>query len=404
MGRLCREPEGKALLTLLRQHAPSWVVQLPSFLSPTELEELQRTAAGVTRERMLQELVETLEAITAERPLVLVLEDLHWSDVSTLDLLSMLARRHEPARLLIIGTYSPVEVLARGHPLKAIKQELQLHGQCEELALEFLTEEHVAEYLEVRFSEQPDGRLRIKPLAHVVHQRTDGNPLFMVNVTNELVAHQVITNRDGHWVIPDTFAGDPIGVPGNLRQLIEQQLSRVSPEERKLLEAASVAGTEFSAAAVAAAVEQSAEMVETYCDSLVRREQFLRAQGTGEWPDGTVAARYGFEHALYQEVLYDRLSTDRRIRLHRQIGEREEQGYGERAREIAAELAGLLNRDETFARCAVSPAAGENTLRRSAHQETISLLTKGLELLKTQLDTPERTHQELDLLTTLVQR
>ncbi len=73
----------------------------------------------------------------------LVLEDLHWSDVSTLDLLSMLARRQEPARLLIIGTYRPVEVLTRDHPLKGIKQELQLHGQCEELALDFLSEEAV---------------------------------------------------------------------------------------------------------------------------------------------------------------------------------------------------------------------------------------------------------------------
>ena len=114
-------------------------------------------------------------------------------------------------------------------------------------------------------------------------------------------------------------------MPENLRQLIEQQLARVSPDERKILEAASVAGAEFSAAAVAAGVERSTEAVETHCDSLVRREQFLRARGTSEWPDGTVAARYGFLHALYQEVLYEQLSASRRVRLHQQIGEREEQ-------------------------------------------------------------------------------
>jgi predicted ATPase len=135
------------------------------------------------------------------------------------------------------------------------------------------------------------------------------------------------------------LAGEEIGVPENLRQLIAQQLGRASAEERRILEAASVAGAEFSAAAVAAGVEQSTEAVETYCDDLVRREQFLRTQGTSEWPDRTVATRYRFGHALYQEVLCEQLSATRRIRLHRQSGDREEQAYGERASEIAAELA-----------------------------------------------------------------
>jgi hypothetical protein len=217
LGRLCREKDGKKVIALLRQHAPSWLVQMQALLSSTELDELQRRTAGVTRERMLRELAEALEVVTQEHPLVLTLEDLHWSDVSTLDLLSMLARRQEPARLLVIGTYRPVEVLTREHPLKALKQELQLHGRCEELALDFLSEDDVAEYLAVRFAVpsplagegQDRGALRsrhgqrpshpvplpqgerepfvaesVHNLARYVHRRTDGNPLFMVHVTN----------------------------------------------------------------------------------------------------------------------------------------------------------------------------------------------------------------------------
>ena len=107
------------MIALLRQQAPSWLVQMPALLSTAELEELQRRTAGVTRERMLRELAEALEALTAERALILRLEDLHWSDYSTLDLLSVLARRQEAAQLLILGTYRPVEVLTRDHPLKA---------------------------------------------------------------------------------------------------------------------------------------------------------------------------------------------------------------------------------------------------------------------------------------------
>jgi DNA-binding winged helix-turn-helix (wHTH) protein len=152
LGRLCRGPEGAQLITLLTKHAPTWLVQMPSLLAAGELEALLHKTQGVTRERMLRELAEALEVITAERPLILVLEDLHWSDLSTLDLLSMIARRTEPARLLIISTYRPVDVIVREHPLQTVKQELLLHGQCQELALELLSEAAILDYLSARFA------------------------------------------------------------------------------------------------------------------------------------------------------------------------------------------------------------------------------------------------------------
>jgi class 3 adenylate cyclase/predicted ATPase len=409
LGRLCREEDGHEVVALLRQYAPSWLVQLPSVLNTTELEELQRRTAGVTRERMLRELAEALEALTSERVLILRVEDLHWSDYSTLDLLSVLARRHEAAKLFIIGTYRPIEVLTREHPLRAIKQELQVHGQCEELALDFLSEGAVAEYLARRFgslaSSLPQSAIRnpqspvpLQALAQLIHQRTDGNPLFMVNVVNDLIAQGVVVQTNGGWELRGEVRERTLTTPVNLRQMIEQQIARVSPEERKVLEAASVAGAEFSAAAVAAGTELSPEVVETHCDNLVRREQFLRARETTEWPDGTIAAQYGFGHALYQEVLYEQLSASRRIRLHRQIGEREEQGYGERASEIAAELAAHFERGRDTERAIhYLQQAGENSVRRSANTEAISDLTAALGLLKTLPDTPERSQRELTL-------
>jgi predicted ATPase len=404
---------------------------MPAFLSTAELEELQRRTAGVTRERMLRELAEALEALTAERALILRLEDLHWSDYSTLDLLSVLARRHEAAQLLILGTYRPVEVLTRDHPLKGVKQELQLHGQCEELALDFLTEEDVAEYLAVRFNgpsplvgegqdggasrqehdrrpphpgplpqgeREPISAQALHNLAQVIHQRTDGNPLFMVNVVNDLIAQGVLTKTNGDWELRREVSERTLGTPVSLRQLIEQQIERVSPEEREVLDAASVAGAEFSAAAVAAGAEQSAEAVEAHCDALVRWEQFLRARGTSEWPDGTMAARYGFIHALYQEVLYEQISASRHIRLHRQVGERQEVAYGDRAGEIAAELAVHFEQGRDYMRAIrYLQQAGENASQRNAYVEAISLFTKGLGLLNTLPDTPERIQQELTL-------
>jgi DNA-binding winged helix-turn-helix (wHTH) protein len=131
LGRLCRTPGGEHLVLFLRQHAPTWLAQIPWLCSAEEREILQRELMGATQPRMLREMAEALETLTAETPLVLVLEDLHWSDYATLDLVAMLAQRREPARLLLLGTYRPVEVIVRGHPLKTIKQELQMRGHCE---------------------------------------------------------------------------------------------------------------------------------------------------------------------------------------------------------------------------------------------------------------------------------
>ncbi|NOT54898.1 MAG: AAA family ATPase [Deltaproteobacteria bacterium] len=264
LGRLCREPGGERLIALLNQHAPTWLVQMPTLLNATELEAVQRKVQGATRERMLREMTEAIEAITAERPLVLWLEDLHWSDPSTLELLALLARRREAARLLVIGTYRPVDVIISEHPLRAMKQELQLHGQCEELAMRLLTEDAVREYLAMRFSA---GALLTSPLptlAHAIHERTEGNPLFMVTVVTDLLAHGTV---DGTAV--------ELRTPVTIRQMIEQQLERLPPEEQRLLEVASVAGVEFSAAAVAAGGEVTLEAVEERCGACARRGQFL---------------------------------------------------------------------------------------------------------------------------------
>lgn len=177
---------------------------------------------------MLREMAQAIEILTAEKPLVLILEDLHWSDYSTLRLIAFLARRHERARLLVIGTYRPVEVLAREHPLIAIKQELQVHGLCEELSLKFLTAGHVAKYVAAQF---PTGAPEfLKRLAQAVHQRTEGNPLFMTKVVDYLVRQELIVQRGEQWELKNEAMA--VEVPTDIRQFLEQQIDRVSPEEQ----------------------------------------------------------------------------------------------------------------------------------------------------------------------------
>src|SRR5262249_21074662 len=204
--------------------------------------------AGSTHERMRRELADAVEAMTVERPLVLVLEDLHWSDHSTLELLSALARRPERARLLIIGTYRPPGSLPHDHPLRAVVQELRLHRQCQEIRLPFLDEVEVGEYVAWRF-ERPEARWT-GGVARGIHRSTEGNPLFMVHVVDDLVERGVLVRDGGRWL---TTGGLTIEAPADVRQMIERQLDALPEDDQHVLEAASVAGTEVSAAAVAAA-------------------------------------------------------------------------------------------------------------------------------------------------------
>ena len=387
LGRLAREAGEEGLISILRQYAPSWLVQLPALLSAAEGAALQQRVAGTTRERMLREMVEALEILSAERPLVIVLEDLHWSDVSTIDLLSMLARRREAARLLVVATYRPAEVIVRDHPLKAVKQEAVTRGLAVEVALPPLRVEAVGTYVQQRVTAHAEGG---PELARLVYERTEGHPLFMVQVVDEVV-------RQG------AFRSDAQpALPQQLRQLIAAQLERLTAEEQQVLEAGSVAGAEFSVASVAAGVQRPLEVIETICEELARRGQFVDDHGVEALPDGTAGERYGFRHALYQEVLYKRIGAGRRARLHRQIGLREEAAYGEHASGIAAELARHFEQGQDDRRAVHYLAqAARRALRHSAAREAIGYLTRGLTALARLPESADRQVQELRLQSTL---
>ena len=339
-GRLGREPRATHSGATHPPGSPS----CRASLEPAESEALQRRAQGATRERMLREMAELLEAVTADRPLVLALEDLHWSDPSTLELVAYLAQRREAARLLVLGTYRPAELMRGDHPLRAVVQELVSRGRAQEIRLAPLAESEVRAYLH--------GRLGAGPLdedaVQRIHQRTEGHPLFLANVVDFALDQGLLVEGAGGWRLrggPEALAA----VPESLRRMIDRQIETLAPEDRLALEAASVAGSAFEVAAVAAALDADAGALDDRFEGLAWRGQFVRAAGLAEWPDGTVGGRYHFIHALYQNVLYERVAEARRVRLHRRIGERKEAAYGARASDIAGELAVALRRG---ARCA----------------------------------------------------
>jgi len=137
----------------------------------------------IASERMLRDILDAIERAAADRPVVLVLEDLHWADYSTLDVISALARRRTPARLLVLGTYRPGELHFREHPLRTVAQELLARRLCAELPLAPLDEGAVAHYLAARFR----GRALPDALAGRLFARTGGHPLFLASLIDHLI-------------------------------------------------------------------------------------------------------------------------------------------------------------------------------------------------------------------------
>jgi predicted ATPase len=339
---------------------------------------LDRRARGATRERTVRELGEALEALASDRTLEIILEDLHWADVATLDFLGYLARRRATARLLIVGTYRPVDAILARHPLRALHLDLQSQGLAREITLELLTTEEVGVLLTRRLP----GSAMPRDLATLVAERTDGSPLFVTSLVDWLVDDgYVVPDGDG-WRMARPLADIARAIPETVRLAIEAQILRVPPDDRELLAAASVAGVDFAAAEVAAALALDALATEARCEALTRTTHLLRPAGSAAWPDGTTSSRYAFCHALHRDVLYQNVPAGRRAQLHGTIGERLEVGYGARPGDVGALLARhfLEARDDERAARALRMAA-EAAARRSAHAETLAHADRAREIL-----------------------
>jgi len=380
LGRLARGANERAVRDTLRQIAPHWLAQLP---------ELQAAGGSVTRgaatpERLLRELADALPALSQLRPLVWWIEDLHWADYSTLDLISCVARRSDPARLLVIGTYRSVEVDPKD-PLRTLQQSLQQHGQCEELALRRLSTGDVLDYLGARFAPHvfPDS------MAQLVRERSSGNPLFMEQLVDMLVERGVLERQGGPWRLAGDLLALSEGVPSNISAMLERELERLSAPERALLEAASVVGVEFSTALLSALLADDLEQIEQRCSEWARRGRFVRVLEQRAPAD----LRCQFIHALFHEVIYQSIGPARRARLHQTLGEQLERSSAQPPAVLAMHFsrAGDLPRSLRYHR-----DAGERALRQGAPREAIAHFSAAL-LQTESLAEPERQQLELEL-------
>jgi DNA-binding winged helix-turn-helix (wHTH) protein len=378
LGQWVRDAGGGSVVHTLAKQAPTWLIQFPSLIKAEQREALQKEILGATRERMVREICEALESLTAQDPLVLVLEDLHWVDPSTLDFISALARRRGPAKLLLLGTYRPADVIISQSPLKALKQDLVIHNLSHEIALERLEESDVAEYLAIEFAtgDFPTG------FANLLYRHSGGNALFMVTILQDMVKKGLIAQVDGRWRLMAPLEKVGPSVPETLHQLIEQEFQQLSAVEQRILRSASVAGERFSVWAITTEAESDPGSIEDACEGLAEREQFIKAAGINELANGQISAHYEFRHSLYREVLYRRLSEVARSKLHLLLAQRLKAFCDPCEQELATELALHFEGGHEYEQAIrYLIFAAENAAGRFAYRDSIEILHHALELV-----------------------
>lgn len=360
---------GGRLSGILRTHAPTWLLHMPSLVSLQDCVKLRDEVFGTSRERMLREITDALERLSADIPVVLVIEDLHWSDPSTIDLLTSMANRSSPAQLMVLATYRPAELGGISHPLNRVRHEMEIHGRCRVLPLSYLTESEIRDYLAHRLS-APDADAK---LVQSLHRRTSGNPLFLTCVVDELLRSGGVDANQARIrnIIPDT-----------LQNMFELQAGQLTQAEREIVEAAAAEGEIFRTASIARALGRDQAEVEDCCEALTKRQVLLKPAEPVRLPGGAESARYSFLHVLCREALYRRLRPGRRSRLHSSLGNAIEDLYSSELERVAAELAAHFELAGEYAKAIrLLRLAAEGSAGRFANREAARHLERALDLL-----------------------
>ena len=391
LAELCRRDD--ALLPLIRTVAPTWLLQLPWLSSGNEREALRRELSGAGQARMLRELGELLDRYTENRPLVLVTEDLHWSDPATVQLIDYIARRRGTTRLLWLASFRLTDIIAADHPVSALRAELRLHGLAQEIVLDAFSETEVADYVRARIP-----RLAAdEPFVRTLHGRTEGLPLFVADVLDELMDDR---NPDVEEPSSSPLRLVATVVPDTLSGIIERYIQHLTPAERALLEAASVCGLEFRVSTVAQVLQGDPVSLAELCGELARRQRWLSdlpLEHPGTTRDG---GGYAFRHALYREVLYRRIGPLARSQLHRKVACSLERQRGEGGAVSPVELASHFELgNEPMRALHYYAEAAESALLHFSPTQTMSLTERATALLELIEDSDDRASLEITVMT-----
>lgn len=299
----------------LRRYAPTWLAQLPWLAPPIPDSALTPTYGEA---RMLREGVQFFDALSQHAPVLLILEDLHWADIQTVELVAGLVRRPQPARTMILCTYRPVEARLHRHPIAKVADDARRIGATA-IELENFSAAEIHSYLDQRF---PDSDVAAE-LTTIVEQSSGGNPLFVRAVTDHMLASGRLVFESGKWSVHRADGTEDLSLPDSVRGVIQARVERLPDDAREILEAAAVVGPSFQLDMIAAVLATPEDIVEPVLQELVRQSQII-TPATGPRSHIAVQTRspeFAFDHALYQRVLYDRIPLGIRRTLHQRAGE-----------------------------------------------------------------------------------
>lgn len=217
MDDLTRGMAGIEAAQLMKENAPIWLTQI----APASQVSTAIAASEPSPERMRREFARFFEALSIVRPVILFLDDLHWTDASTCDLLAYLGSRIKDFRILIITTYRPSKLFGP-HPFLSVLLALERKGSCQEIPLEFLTLGDVECYLNRRFP----GNTFLPEFINVVQERTEGNPLFMTDMLSFLLDRKILIDQAGHWRLNREIADIRKLIPTGTQSMIRLQIDQ----------------------------------------------------------------------------------------------------------------------------------------------------------------------------------
>jgi class 3 adenylate cyclase len=299
---------------------PDLAARVPGLAPPVQAD------SETERYRLFEAVTDFLAEISHTDPVILVLDDIHWADKSSLLLLRHLLRSATPMRLFVLATYRDTD-LDRSHPLADVLADLRRQSGVERLDLDGLDVAEVTSLMEAAAGHDLD-----EPgidLARAVFAETQGNPFFVGEVLRHLVESGAIVHRDGRWTTDRTL--EEVGIPEGIREVVGRRLSRLSDAANLALAFGAVIGATFDLATIEAAGGPSGDELFDALDEAARASIVREVPGA--------PGQYTFSHALVRSSLYEELTTNRRVRMHSRIADALAARYGQHPDEHLDELA-----------------------------------------------------------------
>ena len=372
-----------------------WAIRLKEFVEGSK--EDSSTPAQQQRD-LFEQYTRVLQILSRQVPLVLIVDDLQWADLGSISLLFHMGRQLAGSRILILGAYRSEEIAlgrdGKQHPLESVVHELQrLFGDI----LVNMDEAESRDFVQALINSEANSLGN--SFRQMLFQQTGGHPLFTIELLRGMQERgDLLQDSTGRWV--EGPALDWHMLPARVEAVIAQRVGRLPQSLRAALLAASVEGELFTAEVVARlqGVEER-KMVEQLSRELDKRHRLVHSQSILRM-DGRLLSRYRFRHSQIQKYLYGMLDEVERVYLHEQVGTALEELYGseEQKSAIAVQLARHFQ-EAGIAKKAIHylHQAGKRAMQLSAYMEANEHLGKGLALLETLPDSPERAQQELAL-------